>query len=460
MAAPITNDPYAEQTTRAFDALKYASPKQMADAAQLTQGNQASPEALALAAAANFQQQQRAAATQAPQQTVYQQRMQQLLASLQPPPQAAPMEGGIAGIGPSVYAAQEAAAQDPMRNAGIGAAPENTPMQQAATGGLIALAHGGDVRGFSGTQGSYAAIPELGTMEFPEEEEEDPDFAEVDKQLEDATGQPENTHLASLQATPKTRSAPQGDEIVHTPAPGSSAAKIARNAALKNAVEDMMDIQGPSYEMSEKLAGQFQDELKSANRDKWINALTQGIGGMLQAQTPHLGQAIGTGLLTGAAGYQQGAKEEADLRKQLMGIQLGTEKEKHADRRLATKSVMDIEAANTAAKRKRELEMDKIAALNAGKLQQISAAMNPKGDVAYYNALNDRNNWIRQTAQALIASNEGLGQAMTMEEAIAYATRQAEQLYGPVSALEALRGIGGHGLSGRDALMVIGGPAR
>ena len=34
MAAPITNEPYAEQTTRAFDALKYASPKQMADAAQ------------------------------------------------------------------------------------------------------------------------------------------------------------------------------------------------------------------------------------------------------------------------------------------------------------------------------------------------------------------------------------------------------------------------------------------
>ena len=98
MAAPITNEPYAEQTTRAFDALKYASPQQLAQAAQLTQGNQASPEALALAAAANFQQQQRAAATQAPQQTVYQQRMQQLLASLQPPPQAAPMDSGIAGI--------------------------------------------------------------------------------------------------------------------------------------------------------------------------------------------------------------------------------------------------------------------------------------------------------------------------------------------------------------------------
>jgi len=211
--------------------------------------------------------------------------------------------------------------------------------------------------------------------------------------------------------------------------------------------------------MSEELAKNFQGELKEANRDKWINALTQGIGGMLQAQTPHIGQAIGTGLLSGAAGYQQGAKEEADMRKQLLGIQLGTEKEKHADRRLATKSVMDIQAANTKAQRTRELELDKIEATMRGKGELIDRAINPKGMNAYQNALNDRNNWIRQTAQSLIASNEGLGVAMTMEQAMEYASRLADKHYGPVSALEPLRKMGGGtGLRPEHALTIIGGP--
>jgi hypothetical protein len=454
MAAPITNEPYAEQTSRAFHALKFASPQQLVQAAQAAQSNPQSPEALGLAAATNFQQQQRAAGVQAPQQTVYQRQIAQLLQSMQPPP--VPMQGGLAGIGPNVYAAQEAAAMDPMRNAGIGIAPENMPEPQgAATGGLVALAQGGEVPGYA--FGKEVVLPESGTAMYPEEEEESDDDA-VDSELENETGQPDNQHLVERQNTPKLRTPRDDGEDVHTPAPGSSAAKIARNAALKNSVADMLDIQGPSYEMSESLAKDFQEELKGANRDKWINALTQGIGGMLSAQTPYFGQAAGQGLLAGAAGFQQGRKEESDIRKQLLGIKMGTEKEKHADRRLATKAVMDIEAANTAAKRKRELELDKINATMRGKLGLISAAMNPKGDIAYNNALNDRNNWIRQTAQALIASNEGLGRAMTMEQALEYASRQADQLYGPVSALNSLRGIGGTGLRPEQALMIIGGP--
>lgn len=157
MAAPITNEPYSEQVSRAFDALKFATPQQLAMTAQAIQGNPQSPEALALASANNFQQQQRSAAAQMPQQTVYQQQISKLLAGLQPPPQPAPMQGGIAGVGANQFAMQDAAMQDPMRNAGIGAAPENEP-QQAATGGLVALAQGGPVRGFSGLDGSYADL--------------------------------------------------------------------------------------------------------------------------------------------------------------------------------------------------------------------------------------------------------------------------------------------------------------
>lgn len=349
MAAPITNEPYSEQVSRAFDALKFATPQQLAMTAQAIQGNPQSPEALALVSANNFQQQQRSAAAQAPQQTVYQQQIGQLLASMQPPPQPAPMQGGIASVGANQFAMQNAAAQDPMRNAGIGAAPENMPMQQAAAGGLIALAQGGEARGFSGLDGSYA-VPELGTAEYPEEEEPeeedpDPDFAKADNELENATGAPDNLHLASIDGTPKTRIPRQDGEDVHKPAPGSSAEKIAaKNTAFDSAVEHLMTAMGPSYSMSPELQEEYKGELKEANRDKWVNALTQGIGGMLQAQTRHLGQAIGTGLLTGAAGFQQGAKEEADLRKQMMALRLASEKEHHADRRTATTTVYKTQA--------------------------------------------------------------------------------------------------------------------
>lgn len=433
MAAPITNEPYSEQVSRAFDALKFATPQQLAMTAQAVQGNPQSPEALALASANNFQQQQRAAGAQMPQQTVYQQQIGKLLASLQPPPQPAPMQAGIAGVGANQYAMQDAAVQDPMRNAGIGAAPENMPMQQAAAGGLIALAHGGEVRGFSGLEGSYA---ELGTEDFPFEEEEG---EEADEQVQLArqeaegeydlgTGEPVNQHV-QYKDVPKTKIPRQDGADVHKPAPGSSAAKIARNAALKNSVEDMMDIQGPSYQMSEELAKNFQGELKEANRDKWINALTQGIGGMLQAQTPHIGQAIGTGLLSGAAGYQQGAKEEADIRKQLLGIQLGTEKEKHADRRLATKSVMDIQAANTAAQRKRELELEKIDRTGAKKLEQL-AALAGKGTSPEWTAYNTATNWLQNYANQLM-SHEGLGEAgLTRDQALTRAKAAYVQQFG------------------------------
>lgn len=60
----------------------------------------------------------------------------------------AQLQGGIpAGMGN-----QQAMAQANPMSMGIAAAPENIP--GAATGGLIALAHGGEVRGFSGLEGS------------------------------------------------------------------------------------------------------------------------------------------------------------------------------------------------------------------------------------------------------------------------------------------------------------------
>jgi len=166
MTAAITDDSYNQQVTSIFDFLKNASPQQLAQVSQVVQRNPQSPEATALAMATNYQQQMRSGQAQAPQQTVYQKQIGQLLASMQPQ-QAPPMQSGIAAAGPNQFALQAAAQQDPMRNAGIGAAPENTP-QQAATGGLVALAQGGAVRGFSGLGDSYASLQDEDVTNNPD----------------------------------------------------------------------------------------------------------------------------------------------------------------------------------------------------------------------------------------------------------------------------------------------------
>ena len=350
MAAPITNEPYSEQVSRAFDALKFATPQQLAMTAQAIQGNPQSPEALALASANNFQQQQRSAGAQMPQQTVYQQQIGKLLASLQPPPQPAPMQAGIAGVGANQYAMQDAAMQDPMRNAGIGAAPENAP-QQAAAGGLVALAHGGPVDGYA-----MGGVPEMGTEDFPiEEEEEEPTDEQIDLAMENETGAT-NPHLASKN-TPKTKISRQDGPDIHTPAPGSSAAqakKKSANDAIKTATNELLDVYGPSYSVSPDLLSKIDKMQQGATRDKWIGALASGIGNLLSAQTPYVGQAIGQGLIGGFAGYQHGAKEEADLQKQALQLQMATEKEAHADKRSAVQSVLSQAAAATKAKQDTE----------------------------------------------------------------------------------------------------------
>jgi hypothetical protein len=447
MAAPITNEPYSEQVSRAFDALKFATPQQLAMTAQAIQGNPQSPEALALVSANNFQQQQRSAATQAPQQTVYQQQIGQLLASMQPPPQPAPMQGGIASVGPNQFAMQNAAAQDPMRNAGIGAAPENMPMQQAAAGGLIALAQGGEV-------------PELGSAMFPEEEEEEDSpivlaRQEAEDQYDLDTGEPTNPYVQYKDA-PKTKTPPKNDTIVHTPAPGSSAARNnAAASALKRSVEEMMEVQGPSYELSEGLANEFRGEIKEANRDKWIGALTSGIGQLLSAQTPHLSQAVGQGLIGGFAGYQQGSKEEADLRKQLLGIQMGTEKERHADRRAATKSVLDISAATTKAQRARELEMDKLRAKGLTDLQ-VAAILSGRGSAGNVVDPNERSQRIREAAQQIANSAKALQEAWSPDRIRMEAERQVDSEM--ARAPSALKGVNPAPYNPLQAYGFIGGP--
>lgn len=451
MAAPITNEPYAEQTSRAFHALKFASPQQLAQAAQAAQSNPQSPEALGLAAATNFQQQQRAAGVQAPQQTVYQRQIAQLLQSMQPPP--VPMQGGLAGIGPNVYAAQEAAAMDPMRNAGIGIAPENMPEPQgAATGGLVALAQGGEVPGYA--FGKEVVLPESGTAMYPEEEEESDDEA-VDLELENETGQA-NPTLNAIQNTPKMRVPREDGEDVHRPAPGSSAAREANKRttqAIRTAAEDLMEAYGPSYAMSPELAGDIQGQIKEAGRDKWINALAQGIGGMLSAQTPYFGQAAGQGLLAGAAGYQQGTKEERDLQKQLFGLKYAAEKERHADRRSSVESVLAQQAATLKAQRQRELEEMKA---NTKGRYGLAVANILAGRAGAGNMVdpNERSRLIDNEARQIARSAQALQEGWTPERVRAEAERRIDSELQRAPA--ALRGVNPAAMQNYN--FIVGGP--
>lgn len=454
MAAPITNEPYSEQVSRAFDALKFATPQQLAMTAQAIQGNPQSPEALALASANNFQQQQRAAGAQAPQQTVYQQQISKLLASLQPPPQPAPMQGGIAGVGANQFAMQDAAMMDPMRNAGIGAAPENAP-QQAAAGGLVALAQGGPVDGYA-----FGGMPETGADLFPEEEEESEAVNErqaAEDEYDEGTGEPVNPHVA-YKDIPKMKTPRQDGPDLHTPAPGSSAARAQKksaNDAIKNATNELLDVYGPSYSVSPDLLSKLDKMEKGATRDKWIGALASGIGNLLSAQTPYAGQAIGQGLIGGLAGYQHGAKEEADLQKQALQLQLATEKEAHADRRSAVSNILAQQAATLKAKRERELEEYK-QGMGYKKTVDAAALLAGRGIAGNVVDPNERSQRIKEAAQQIANSSQALQEAWSPDRIRLEAERQvdAEMARAP----SALKGVNPAPYNPLQAFGFIGGP--
>jgi len=459
MTAAITDDSYNQQVTSIFDFLKSASPQQLAQVSQAVQQNPQSPEATALAMATNYQQQMRSGQAQAPQQTVYQKHIAQLLQSIQPPAQPAPMQSGIAAAGPNQYALQAAATQDPMRNAGIGAAPENTPTQQAATGGLVALAHGGSVRGFSGLDGSYA-VPELGSYDAPEEEEESEAADErqpAEDQYDEDTGEPVNQHV-QYKDVPKTRIPRQDGPDLHTPAPGSSAAQAQKKSAtdaVKKASNELLDVYGPSYSISPDLLSKLDKMQQGATRDKWIGALASGIGNLLSAQTPYMSQAVGQGLIGGLAGYQQGAKEEGDIEKQTLQLQMAAEKEAHADKRSAVNSILAQQAATLKAQRERELEMDKLKAKGYTDLQ-VASILAGRGAAGNVVDPNERSQRIKEAAQQIASSSQALQEAWSPDRIRLEAERQvdAEMARAP----SALKGVNPAPYNPLQAYGFIGGP--
>jgi hypothetical protein len=429
MSAPVTNQAYSQQNNQLFDWAKTATPQQIEAAKQGLPKD--SPLLLAIGMGVQYQQQARAPHPQAPQKTVMEQKLGEFA---QTSPQGLPSVGG------NQMAMQQV---DPMRGAGIGVAPENTSApQQAATGGLVALAHGGEVRHFveggplaglknlnvdpndPNLETKYAeevdagnlanTIESLGgnvstdSIQYGDNKYAKERAKDTRKKLlteaEDKREHPEASSaqgIASLPGgiyvpsdisklseyltpkgskvdpnsydadaamarmlnkftTPKYREERIGKhDVVQKANPTSSAARNEAAPTAKGetytsadtdaAIAEIARLRGPEADISEEVAA-AKEATANARRDKGLMALTQGIGGMLSAQTPYMSQALGAGLLSGVSGYQSGAKDEAAAEKEQRVLQMAQKKANLAGHREAT----DIWLAQNAEQQKAE----------------------------------------------------------------------------------------------------------
>lgn len=480
MAAPVTNQNYTQQINQAFDMLKYATPQQMQVVSQQVQQNPNSPEAMALAMAAQYQQQARAPRPQAPQKTIMEQKLGEFTQT---------SSQGLPQINQNQMAMQQAAQKNPMFGAGLAVAPENTeqapaPQQMAATGGITALAHGGEVRGFY--DGKIAEVEEgsLDALTVLADKEEKDEIGNEGRMFENFAKQAKNTGtdlldkykaytntapsaglpsidlggdpssptgaykaptldtaisdmgvpttggtspkikstLSDFETAPKTKPKVKAHHSKKdsAPAPGSSAEAIAASPTAKGETYQSLDkylskgvvnpnaydadsvvsnmlnkdttphltaeesiaeyqkLLGPEADMSEEV-GMAREAAANASRDKGLGALVGGIGGMLSAQTPYMGQAIGAGLMSGLSSYQSGAKEQGTADKELMALQMAQKKSDLAGHRTAAEMYIGAQtkAAEKAAEAHARMQDIRDKAMYEGKnalsLEQLKA---------------------------------------------------------------------------------------
>jgi hypothetical protein len=322
MSAPVTNQSYIQQNNQLFDWAKTATPQQIEAAKQGLPKD--SPLLLAIGMGVQYQQQARAPHPQAPQKTVMEQKLGEF---------AQTSAQGLPSVGGNQMAMQQV---DPMRGAGIGVAPENTPApqpqapqpqapqpqapQQAATGGLVALARGGEVRHF--------ANGGLGDLtKYLSQGEADPNAYGADSAIASMLNE-NTTPMLNVddEPTQKTKLAPIGiDDIVSMANPTSSAARNEAAPTHRERKDAIKELLGAPEDYSEEIATAKED-VRSANKDKWGGALAQGIGAYLSAPTQYQSRALGAGLLAGASGYAQGAKDEQSANKDLMALQMAHKK--------------------------------------------------------------------------------------------------------------------------------------
>jgi hypothetical protein len=486
MSVPVTNEAYSQQNNQLFDWAKTATPQQIEAAKQGLPID--SPLLLAIGMGVQYQQQARAPRPQAPQKTIMEQKLGEFTQT---------SSQGLPQVGQNQMAMQQTAQKNPMFGAGLAVAPENTeqapaPQQMAATGGITALAHGGEVRRFE-VGGSLADVEEDSLANIVDEEDIDNAGQMFDSFAKQAksTGTdlldkyksmtaPKGVASAGLPSinlggdpssptgaykaptldtaisdmgvpttggtSPKIKStlsdfeeAPKAKPKVKAhhskkdsaPAPGSSAEANENSPTAKGETYQSLDkylskgvvnpnaydadsvvsnmlnkdttphltaeesiaeyqkLLGPEADMSEEV-GMAREAAANASRDKGLGALVGGIGGMLSAQTPYMGQAIGAGLMSGLSSYQSGAKEQGTADKELMALQMASKKSKLQGHRTAAEAYIGQQAkmaekAEEARTRIHELQMTQGSAANVAGINAASAA-----NVAKINAASDQ----------------------------------------------------------------------
>lgn len=408
MSVPVTNEAYSQQNNQIFDWAKTATPQQIEVAKRGLPKD--SPLLLAIGMGVQYQQQTRAPNPQAPQKTVMEQKLGEFTqASSQ----------GLPQVGQNQMAMQQTAQQNPMFGAGLAVAPENTeqpqqapaPQQMAATGGITALARGGEVRGFE-VGGGANVLGGLASINL----EGDPSSP---------YGQYEAPTLEADMVAPKAKVKPkvkaQHSKRDTAPAPGSSAEANENSPTAKGETYQSLDkylskgvvnpnaydadsvvsnmlnsdttpmlnqdeayiariqkLLGPEADMSEEV-GMAREAAANASRDKGLGALVATGAGMLSAKTPYMGQAVGAGLMSGLSAYQQGAKEQGTADKELMALQMAEKKAKLAPRRAATEAYIGAQtkaatAAAEAAARMQEIHGKSLGDLTVAQQQGLSSA--------------------------------------------------------------------------------------
>ena len=315
------SDNYTSQINEAFEALKY-NPR--ATQALLQQQKQSSgaapgPQTLAAAAAANYQKSMQA-----------------------PPPQQPPQQSVIDEL-----------TQQPQMPMGLEAPyledfAQQQQQQRMATGGIVALAHGGPVQGYA-DGGLF----------------DDADFSYMDE--------PFSAQLSSYGVTPFSEgdtSAPQEPK----PRQELEAPKKTdgSHASYEDQIGYIQKILGTPPDVSAEIKGQLEKRMAHEGNVNLIKDIAAGIGGFLG--TRGYGQErVGAGIMNALQSSAIHGKEESDMQDKIDALQLKSTMQPYESRHQAATLFLQNqqklrEAQAAAAARQAELSFQRDTALSGKKI--------------------------------------------------------------------------------------------
>lgn len=214
-------------------------------------------------------------------------------------------------------------------------------------------------------KGLGAEIPEFGTKQYPEEEEESEEGVDEPILREPGTGTKIIPRAKPIkEATKGVKVKTPVEQHIETKNNAAGADTVLENPTARKAAETQGMISGSTPEDTisylQELAGgprklspammqKLEEKVTGAKEDKWLGALMGLVGGTLSSSSPYFGQAVGEGGLKGLSAYQQGAKEQGGAEQALLSAQLGQEDAGRAAQQAAFEHYMKQEQAKMAA---------------------------------------------------------------------------------------------------------------